>query len=330
MKKLIILTLIISMMVIGLTGCTKKVIDEKKPPLQKVTLMLDGFPNTNHSGLYVSKDLGYYTEEGLDVDIIQPSEGSNPQLIAEGKGDFAISRQEEVTIARSQDIPVVALAAVIQHNTSGFASPVNKNIKTFKDFEGKTYGGSGSPAEIAILRVLMAKHGADFKKVKVVNVGPTDFFTSMEKGIDFSWISGGWTGVEAKIKGMNLNFIKVKDEDKALDYYTSVIIASETQIAQNPELVEKFMRATAKGYNYAIDNPDQTAVILLKSVPELNKDLVMASQSYLSKEYKSDAPRWGEMKSDVWKNYADFMFANKLIDKQIQTDKAFTNNFLPE
>ena len=330
MKKAIILTLIMSVLAMGLTGCSTKTSAKNEVSLQKITVVLDWFPNTNHSGLYAAKDQGYYAEEGLDVNIIQPSEGGNPQLIAADKGDFAISYQEEVTIARSQDIPVVAIAAVIQHNTSGFASPVNKNIKTPKDFEGKTYGGWGSPAETAVLKVLMSKYGADFNKVKIVNVGSADFFASMEKGIDFSWIFEGWTGIEAKTKGMDLNFIKLKDEDKVLDYYTPVIIASETKISQDPELVKKFMKATSKGYDYAINNPDKTAAILLKSVPELNKDLVTASQTYLSKEYKSDAPRWGEMKTEVWKNYADFMFANQLIDKNIQVDQAFNNKFLPE
>jgi len=330
MRKIIVAALIMSIMAIGLTGCSAKTEENNKIPPQKVTVMLDWFPNTNHSGLYVAKDQGYYAAEGLDVDIIQPSEGGNPQLIAAGKGDFAVSYQEEVTIARSQDIPVVALAAVIQHNTSGFASPVSKNIKTPKDFEGKTYGGWGSPAETAVLKVLMDKYGADINKVKIVNVGSADFFASMEKGIDFSWIFEGWTGIEAKTKGMDLNFIKPKDVYNILDYYTPVIIASEAKISQDPELVKRFMRATAKGYNFAIDNPEKTAAILIKNVPELNKDLVNASQAYLSKEYKADAPRWGEMKSEVWKNYAVFMYVYKLIDKNIQVEQAFTNKFLPE
>ncbi len=330
MKKILVMVLIMSFLALGLTGCSTKKAEQNTVPLQKVTVMLDWFPNTNHSGLYAAKDLGYYAVEGLDVNIIQPSEGGNPQLIAAGKGDFAISYQEEVTIARSQNIPVVAMAAVIQHNTSGFAAPISKNIKAPKDFEGKTYGGWGSPAETAVLKVLMAKYGADFNKVKMVNVGSADFFASLEKGIDFSWIFYGWTGIEAKTKGMDLNFIKLKDEDNVLDYYTPVIISSETLISKNPELVKKFMKATSKGYNYAIKYPDKTSAILLKNVPELNKSLVAASQNYLAQEYQSDAPRWGEMKTGVWKGYADFMYANKLIDKNIQVDQAFTNKFLPE
>jgi len=330
MKKCVAIALLMSLLMLNLAGCSSPKTEAPKTDPEKITLMLDWFPNTNHSGLYVAQDQGYYAAEGLEVSIVQPAEGSNPQLIAADKADFAVSYQEEVTTARSQDIPIVALAAVIQHNTSGFASPASKNIKTPKDFEGKTYGGWGAPSEEAVLRALMAKYGADFNKVKMVNIGSADFFASVEKGIDFSWIFQGWTGIEAQTKGMALNFINLKDEDKVFDYYTPVIITSEAKIAENPELVKKFMRATAKGYDYAIQNPDEAAAILVKSVPELNKDLVAASQKYLSPQYQADAPRWGEMKPEVWKNYADFMFANKLIDKNIPTDKAFTNEFLPE
>lgn len=330
MKRLMVLVVLLGLMASGIMGCADKTSDKPKAPPQKISVMLDWFPNTNHTGLYAARDLGYYGEEGLDVTIVQPSEGSNPQLIAADKADFAVSYQEEVTMARAEEIPVVAVAAVIQHNTSGFASPASKNIKTPKDFEGKIYGGWGSPAETVVLKALLAKHNADFGKIKMVNIGSADFFASMEKGIDFAWIYQAWTGIEAQTKGMNLNFIGLRDEDPVFDYYTPVIIASEAKIGQNPELVKKFMRATAKGYAYAIANPDQAAAILMKSVPELNQELVFASQKYLAQEYQSDAPRWGEMKPEVWRNYADFMFANQLIEKNIDTGRAFTNQFLPE
>ncbi|MEN6461545.1 MAG: ABC transporter substrate-binding protein [Syntrophomonas sp.] len=333
MKKSVVFMLILSLLAVSLVGCqsTEKAKNTKKTaPKQKVTIMLDWFPNTNHTGLYVAKDKGYFAEEGLDVEIVQPAEGGNPQLVASGKSDFAVSYQEEVTVARSQNIPVVAIAAVIQHNTSGFASPVGKNIKTPKDFEGKTYGGWGSPSETAMIQALMKKYGADFNKVNIVNIGSADFFSSVEKNIDFSWIFQGWTGIEAETKGMKLNFISLRDEDKALDYYTPVIITSEKNIADNPELVKKFMRATSKCYQFAIKNPDQAAQILIKNVPEINKTLVQKSQKYMADQYQADAKRWGEMKPEVWQNYTEFMINYKLLEKNIDVNKAFTNDFLSE
>jgi ABC-type nitrate/sulfonate/bicarbonate transport system substrate-binding protein len=291
--------------------------------------LLDWVPNTNHTGLYAALELGCFEEEGLDVEILQVNEGGTAQLVAAGQAEFGISYQEEVTYARVEEMPVVAVAAIIQHNTSGFASPVEKGIKSPADFEGKKYGGWGSPVEEAILKAMMDKYDADFGKLELVSIGSADFFTSVTRDVDFTWIYYGWDGVAAEVRGIDLNFINLRDEDQALDFYTPVIIASEQTIGQRPELVEKFLRAAARGYEYAIENPQEAADILLKVSPELDRELVSASQEYLSSEYRSDAPYWGYMKREVWENYAKWLYDRDLIGGMMDVDSAFTNGFLP-
>lgn len=328
MKKISLL--LIAFLVLTLSfGCAPKEKDTKDG-ITKATMMLDWFPNTNHTGVYVAKDKGFYEEEGLDINIVQPPEGGTAQIIAANKAEFGFSYQEEVTSARAEDIPIKAIASVIQHNTSGFAALSKKNIKSPKDFENKSYGGWGSPAETAMIKALMKKYDADFNKVKMINIGSADFFTSVEKDVDFEWIFYGWTGVEAELRGMDIDFIKLRDEEPVLDFYTPVIIINEKMEKENPELVRKFLRATAKGYEYAINNPEDAASILVKAVPNLDKDLVINSQKYLAKEYQSDAEKWGLMDEVRWKDYATWMFEQDLIKKNIDPAKAFTNEFLPK
>ncbi|MGD8190755.1 ABC transporter substrate-binding protein [Brevibacillus ginsengisoli] len=299
--------------------------------LQKVTVMLDWFPNTNHSGLYVAKDKGYYQAQGLDVEIEQPGQGTQAdQLAAAGKVDFAVSYQEAVTQARATNIPLVSIAAVIQHNTSAFASPKDKNILSPKDFEGKRYGGWGSPSEEAVIKAVMTKAGGDPSKVQMVTLGATDFFKSIGRDADVEWIYYGWDGIQAKINKMDLNLQMVKDLDPALDYYTPVIVTNEQHVNEQKDLVKKFMVATAKGYQEAISNPSEAATILLKNAPELNPELVKQSQAWLSTKYQDDAPQWGVQKEEVWDRYAKWMYDRKLIPKMIEPSKAFTNDFLPE
>ncbi len=326
MKKILSCLVILALLIVP-AGCQQE--DGQDEGKEKVTVLLDWFPNTNHTGLYVAQEVGYYEEEGLEVEIIQPAEGGTSQLIASGQGDFGVSYQEEVTIARSQDIPVVAIAALIQHNTSGFASPTDRNIKTPLDFEGKSYGGWGSPAETAILKVLMDKYQSDVNKVNFINIGSADFFTSIQKDIDFSLIYWGWTGIEAELRNLELNFFPIGEEIEALDFYTPVLIANEDKIAQEPDLISRFMQATTRGYQYAIESPEEAAGILLQKVPELDPELVRASQQYLAGQYQAEAAAWGVMKPEVWKNYADFMYENKLIETNIDASQAFTNDFLP-
>lgn len=302
----------------------------KPAELRDVQVMLDWSANTNHTGLYAAKDLGYYEEEGLNVKIVQPGAGGSDALVASGKADFGVSYQESVTLARTQGVPLVSIAAVIQHNTSGFAAPVDRNIKKAADFEGKAYGGWGSPVEEAVMKSIMEKDNADVSKVNIVNMGDADFFTAVKRDIDFAWIFYAWTGIEAELRGQELDMIYVKDYAEELDYYTPVLVTSEKLIDDDPELVKAFMRATAKGYDYAIENPEEAAALLSKAVPELDKELVLASQKWISPRYQDDAPRWGEQKESVWKGYADWMYERKLLDEPLEAKSAFTNDFLPE
>ena len=300
--------------------------------LKEITVLLDWIPNTNHTGMYVAKEKGYYTEEGLSVDIIQPAEGGSAALIAAGQGEFGISYQEQVTYARTtkEALPVKAIAAIIQHNTSGFASPIERGIETPKDFEGKKYGGWGSPMETAMIKALMENDAGDFLKTEIIYIGAIDFFTSVREHVDYTWIYYGWDGIAAQLKDFPINFILLQDYDSNLDFYTPVIIASEDLLLKEPELTRKFLRATTRGYKFCIENPEEAAEALLKNAPETDREIAIASQKYLASQFQADAERWGEMKEEVWENYANWMYKRKLIDKELDVNAAFTNEYLPE
>ncbi|WP_313801260.1 ABC transporter substrate-binding protein [Cytobacillus sp.] len=319
-----------ALLLAGCSGGENQTKEKDNNELEKVTVVLDWTPNTNHTGLYVAKEKGYFEEEGLDVEIIMPGEAGADQLTASGKADFGVSYQESITQARVQGVPLVSVAAVIQHNTSGFASPAEKNITSPKDFAGKTYGGWGSPVEKSVLDSLMKIEKAKVEDVSIVNMGDADFFTAVKRDIDFAWIYYGWTGVEAELRGEKINMVYLTDYSDKLDYYTPVLATNEKMIESNPETVKAFVKAASKGYGYTIDNPKEAAEILLKAAPDLDEELVKKSQEWLAPHYQDDASRWGEQKLDVWKNYADWMFENGLLDKKLEAEKAFTNEFLPE
>lgn len=325
-KKSVSLGLVSMLTMSVLSGCSSKNESEK------ITMVLDWTPNTNHTGLFVALEKGYFKEQGIDVEIVQPPDGGAATLVATGKADFGISYQEEVTFAKTSEdpLPIKAIATVIQHNTSGFASPKSKNITSPKDFENKTYGGWGSPSENAILDAVMKKEGKDFNKLKVVDIGQDDFFSATSKNIDFAWIFEGWDVVEANRRGIDLNFIPIGKVDKRLDYYTPLIISNEKLLKENPDKAKKFLEAAAKGYEYAIENPTEAAKILVKYAPEIDEELAIKSQEYLASEYIDDADRWGEMKDDVWNNYTEFLKEYKLITKDLKPSEAYSNEFLPK
>lgn len=305
---------------------------EQPAELKEITVVLDWVPNTNHTGLYVALEEGYFEDEGLKVNIIQPTEGGSADLIAAGQGEFGISYQEQVTYARTSanPLPVKAIAAILQHNTSGFASPVDKEILSPKDFEGKKYGGWNSPMEEAILKGMMSLEDADFSKLEMISVGAIDYFTAVTEHVDFTWIYYGWDGVAAEVKDFPINFIKLQDVDPRLDSYTPVIVANEELLNSDPELAKSFLKATAKGYQFAIENPEAAVEHLLANAPEVDREIATASQKYLANEYAEEGEAWGEMELKMWEDYAAWMHEKGLIETELNAGEAFTNEFLPK
>lgn len=297
---------------------------------QKVTLMLDWVPNTNHTGIYVALDKGWYREQGIDLEIIQPAESGVEQVVGSGQAHFGISFAEWLTSARAQGVPIVSIAAIIQHNSSGFASPAEKGLTRPRDFEGKRYGGSGLDIERAMLQALMACDGADAGKIEFVDTGYADFFVVTQRDVDFAWIYYGWTGIEAQVRGLPINVVWLRDYLECVpDYYTPVIISGEQLIAEKPGLVRRFMAATARGYDFAIQQPDEAATILGKYA-EADPELIRRSQAWLSTRYREDGPpRWGYQEADVWARFIKWMVDNGLVAEGVDPNKAFTNDFLP-
>jgi ABC-type nitrate/sulfonate/bicarbonate transport system substrate-binding protein len=299
-----------------------------------VTLMLDWTPNTNHTGVYVALAKGWYKEEGITLEIQQPGAATIPnQVVAEGQAQFGVSYQEQVTLDRSQGLPVVSIAAVIQHNTSGFAGAHDSGIDEIADLAGKRYGSFGSPWEQPFLDALLKCAGADAGTIQVIQLGPTsDYRALLGRDIDFAWVFWAWDGVASEVAGQPYQAIMLKDHtDCVPDYYTPVLVAGEKLIADDPDLVRRFMRATARGYDFAIQNPDEAADLLLQQVPELKPtaDIVKASARWLAGQYRADAPRWGEQKAEVWSRFAEFALKAGILPQSIDAGKAYTNAFLP-
>ena len=326
MKKLM-KSLLAAACIVTLSGCGSQTSTEET---KEVTLVLDYVPNTNHTGIYVAQNKGYFEEEGLKVNIIEPGDNNtSAALVAAGKGQFGIRYQEDVTYALTAEepMPIKAIATIIQHNTSGFVTLKDSGITSPKDFEGKTYAGWQSLSEEAVIKAVMNNAGADFDKLTMVGADGSGL-SQLNSGIDILWEFKGWAIIKAEMEGMEFNYMPLNTLDERLDYYTPVVITNNDMIENDPETVQKFMNAVKKGYEFAIDNPDEAAEILHEYIPDYDLDFLKESQAYLSAEYAKDADSWGVMKDSVWDGYTDFMYENGLISKKITAGEQYTNEFL--
>ena len=297
---------------------------------QKIKIVLDWVPNTNHTGLYVAKDLGYFKEEGLDVEIVQPPEGSTTALIGAGGAEFGISFQDTLakSFAKENPVPVTAVAAILQHNTSGIISLKEKGIDSPKKLEGKKYATWEDNIEQAILKKLVTDDKGDFSKVKLIPYTITDVVTGLKTDVDAVWVYYAWDGIATERAGLQTNFLKIRDYGEELDYYSPVIIANNDFLKKNPEIAKKVLKAIKKGYEYAMKNPEESAKILVKNSPELDINLVTASQKWISKEYQSDAKEWGIIDGNRWNRFYEWLYKNKAVEHEIPKDFGYSNEYL--
>ena len=301
----------------------------------KITFVLDWTPNTNHTGLYVALEKGYFAEAGLDVEVVQPPENGAEMLVGSGKAQFGVSFQDYIAPAllEGAEIPITAVAAIIQHNTSGIVSRAGEGMDTPAGLEGKKYATWDLPVEKATIGQVMAADGGDFSSVELIPSTVTDEVSALRtKSVDAIWIYYAWAGIACEVAGLDTDYFAFADIDPVFDFYTPVIIANNDYLAQNPEQARAFVAALSKGYEYAMENPKDAADILLKAAPELagNAELVYASQEWLAGEYQADAARWGEFDSARWEGFFRWLNENELLDGTIDPAAGFTNDYLPE
>lgn len=220
-----------------------------KQDVRKLTFVLDWTPNTNHTGLYVAREKGYFKDAGLEVEIVQPPENGAEVLAASGKAQFAMSFQDSLAPAFSGDnpLPVTAVAGVIQHNTSGIISRRGEGMDRPRGLEGKKYATWDLPVEKATIKDVMEADGGDFDKVELIPSTVTDEVTALRtKSVDAIWIFYAWAGVKTELEGLETDYFAFADLDSVFDFYTPVIIANNTFLAEEPETARAFLDAVSR------------------------------------------------------------------------------------
>lgn len=300
---------------------------------EKITFVLDWTPNTNHTGLYVAESLGYFEDQGLEVEIVQPPEGGADALVASGRAQFGVSFQDSMApgVAGDNALPTTAVAALIQHNTSGIISRKGEGMDTPKGMEGKKYATWDGPIEVAMIQNVVEQDGGDFSKVEMIPSTVTDEVSALESGsVDAIWIFYAWAGVKFELTGAETDYFAFKDINPVFDYYTPVVIANNEFLEEEPETAKKFLTALREGYEYAIENPEEAADILCETAPELDPELVLASQEYLKDQYKAEISQWGYIDPERWNAFYEWLNENGLTEAEIPENAGFSNDYLPE
>ncbi len=298
--------------------------------LTPITFCLDYTPNTNHTGIYVAQSQGFFAEEGLEVTIVQPAEDTAEAMIGTGQAQLGVSYQDYIANSYAGgNTKLVAVAAVIQHNTSGIMSPKELGVTSAKGMEGLRYATWEMPVEQATVKQVVEKDGGDFSKVKLVPYTVDDEISGFKADLfDTVWVYEGWAVQNATVQDYPVNYFSFISIDDVFDYYTPVLAANTDFCESNPDVVKAFLRAAKRGYEYAIEDPDGAAAILCEAVPELDTALVGQSAAFLAGEYQSDAASWGIIEADRWAAFFQWLNDNKLVETPLDVNAGWTMDYL--
>lgn len=310
--------------------------DDTAKELQKITLALDWTPNTNHTGIYVALQKGYFKEAGLDVAVVQPPQNSgSAAMCAAGQAQFAIEFQDTLAAAFATDEPlgVTAVAALLQHNTSGILSRKGEGLDKPRGLQNHTYATWDSPIELAMLKSVVETDGGDFSKVKLIPNNFTDEASALKENLtDAIWVFYAWAGISATLSDAEFDYFNFIDINPVFDYYTPVLIGNNSFIEANPETTKALLAALKKGYEFAVKNPEEAARILMDGDDtgslRGSETLVTESQKWISKQYKAEVSQWGYIDPARWDAFYAWLWEQGLIEKELPAGTGYTNAYL--
>jgi len=299
-------------------------------PLTKVSVALDWFPWSNHAGLYVARERGYFAEEGLDVEIFTPGDPSTVlQTVASGRDDFGISYQTDLLIARQKDVPVVSVMALVQHPLNSVMALETSGISTPKDLVGKKIGSPAIPSDELLLGTMLKSEGKTVSDIELINVGyslvPALISGEVDAIIGAYWVH---ESISAVNQGFPVNIMRL-EEHGVPDFYELVMVANEDMIAKKPDLVQRFVRGVSRGYQDAIADP-RGAVQLLKDVrPEVDLEIENPGVDLLAPMWEPDGGQgFGWQEEARWVDYARWMEESGLLEAGADAQAAFDNSFV--
>lgn len=304
---------------------------EKSGELREMNVVLDWYPNALHTFIYTAIERGYYEEEGLDVHIQFPANDNDAlALVAAGRAQIGLYYEHDIIQAvANQNVGIKSIGAVVQAPLNIILSLKDKNILSPKDLEGKTIGYSGTALSESLVYTMMQAVGASIDDVEMVNVG-FELMSSMTTGNVDATIGClvNHEVPELEHEGFEVNYFSVSDYGIP-NYYEGVFLANNDMIENEPEVLEAFLRASAKGFEDFKADPYGCLDILLNNQNEENFPLTpeveqQSCDTLLPLMETADAEFLSQTEEN-WQANIDWMLENGLIDHAVDVSDVMIN-----
>ena len=288
---------------------------------EAVTVRLKWFNQAQFAGFYVAQERGDYKAAGLDVNV-QPGGPDFPavQMVTGGNEQFGVTGADQVLIARSKGVPIVALAVIYRRNPFVMFSLQKSGISKPADWVGKKVGVKIGGNEELIYRAVLAKAKIDKSQLTEIPV-KFDIAPLLAGTIDV------WPGylinevLAAQEHGFGVNI--VAPSDYGIDLYADTLFTTEAMLKGKPSVVHDFVAATLKGWNAAIAAPEEAAKITVKYGDKLTYDHELAMMKASVPLLKPDGKPVGFMDAAGWSSAQDLLLDAGFQKARIDVAKAF-------
>ena len=258
-----------ALLLAGVAGCGGSGAEPGVP--KGATVVLDFTPNAVHSGIYAALANGFYGDAGINLHIQVPGESTDaPKLLVAGRTDFAILDITDLGLADEKGLELVGLMPIVQAPLAAVLARRDGPVVSPRDLDGHTVGVTGLPSDTAVVRSEVAGDGGDPGDVDEVTIGFNAVASLAAGKVDAA--TGFWNAeaVEAERQGIPLRVFKV-DEYGAPHYPELILTTTRKELEAEPDLVERMVAATRRGYNFAVTEPQEALGDLLTSNPSLER-----------------------------------------------------------
>lgn len=296
-----------------------------------LTLALDWTPNVNHIGFLISKELGFYEQQGIDIKILNPKDDN--YSMTPGKkleldiADFAIAPFETVISLnnKTNQTQAIAIYSILQEDLSCITTLKSSNISSPKLLDGKIYSSYKARYEDHIVKEMIKNdHGRG--DLKIIYPDKLGIWSTLLTGrADATWIFDNWEGIEASSKHVELNKFKMADYN--IPYgYSPVVLTKKGNLILHKSLYSNFIKSTQKGFLFVKNNPNKSIEILKNYLSDYDLENIDVEKSVLySTRYFGNEINCGKMKKERVSAFLEWLVDKGLEDKVILNQSLFTN-----
>lgn len=309
-----------------LTGCGTS---PEPPDPDKVTVQLKFIHQAQFAGLYWAVEKGYYLDENIEVTFVEGGRGIDlVKPVVTGEAQFGIASSDLVLARRAEGVPVKAIAAIFRRSAATFVSKSDSSILRPHDMVGKKVAVlSESAKEYEFqLRAMMKKLNIDIQQIDLVELDHGyDNFLAGEIDVTGAYVTGG--AMRLKALGVEVNYIW--PSDYGVDFYSDTLFVNDSLIESNSDLVERFLRATLKGWNETIRNSREAVEISMKYAKVKDKDLQAAMMDAQHPLIYTGDDEIGWMTDRVWQRMHAILYDQGVIERPLDdVSSVYTMQFL--